>query len=215
MPSREAMLQNPELYTNMTPGGQDLNRFLSRLDPRFVRPEDFKAHMDHFDIWVPKSPGKEFTRLHVEALRPKDFDPTSALRFLHRHHHGFKHNAVLYDQIGRRGTSGSAVLYEFLLRTAKALAKAGKEKDAHWVVDFGRAHLPDRFYAQYVPNFRERLHRDSLNPNELHFRRYPTAEEIARGRPVDKEGFVMPLTSDDPRIRLAGFKQSLSDVDET
>lgn len=89
---------------------------------------------------------------------------------------------MLYDLMGRPGGKGDRALYIMLLRTSKAFLKEESLPQAYCVVDYGRAQLPDFFKDGYKAG---RGPGSVLSPA----RRHPTAAEIPRGVPVDKDGY--------------------------
>lgn len=82
----------------------------------------------------------------------------------------------------------SSVAYMFfwkIIQTARLLEKEGDKAKARWVLDIGKQRRPDLFSSDW------KRHRGALTDGVTLRRRKPTDQEIARGVPLDSEGFVI------------------------
>lgn len=84
----------------------------------------------------------------------------------------------------RPGSKGAFAMYLFIIRLAQALERKGCSQEARRSVDIGESHLPDLFIEAFEEDFAKPF-------DPATFRRPPTAAEIRRGIPLDKDGFVL------------------------
>lgn len=119
--------------------------------------------------------------LHIARLlmhHPNGGDGTALLAILRRSGSSEKH--ALYQLLSPTHPDGNGLMYGMLLDLARLLNRQGRTADAHWVLDFGRAHMPEQFRMRKSAEF-------SLSARDGGPRRKATRAEIAAGF-ADEQG---------------------------
>lgn len=82
---------------------------------------------------------REFDRALLHRVHPTKPSGLPAFQFLQRHYAASPRPAFLRDLL--QHVSG----YNFIVDTAKVLEREGYSAKARWMLDIGRAEMPDRF----------------------------------------------------------------------
>lgn len=163
--------------------GWSLTRFLRRVDLRWIAVRDFQRFIASKQVWDNIDLDAGFKTMFECLENPSGRDPFPFLAFLRKHSNGFHDKPELHDKLLQPGSRSAMGTYMSILKASKALQREGRTLDAHWVIDFGRVHMPDLFPLGYD--------RERKPPKEITLlRRLPTPSEIQRGIKLDQDGYV-------------------------
>jgi hypothetical protein len=79
---------------------------------------------------------------------PDKRNATIVLEILRRHCD--RTNEAIYDLLSPTNPRGNGLMFLTIVELAQLLAHQGSLRDAHWVLDFGREHIPDFFQMRKV-----------------------------------------------------------------
>lgn len=150
--SQKAILsENPDPRIAFDVPSTSLQRFLIDVEPASIRHEDFERFSTLSAVWLNDRKTREIDKLMIDHLHPSGPNPWPVLSFLRRHGSGFNNDPALRRKIGGKRKPSNTPMWQFLVKTAQALQKQGYLANARWVIDFGRAHYPDRFSSNPQP----------------------------------------------------------------
>jgi hypothetical protein len=136
----------------------------------------FMRYLRNVRFWDQSADLEGFRIAKLLTKHPTQPDGDMLLGILKLHQHSA--HPIIQAQLEPTNPLGNKSLFSALIHLAKLLAQQGSLTDAHWVLDFGRVHMPDIFTGFHVA-FRERSTQDQGGLKR--WRRKPTPREVAEG----------------------------------
>lgn len=162
------------------PAGYWLHRQLSRHESHDVSQEMILTFASSLHVWCTDHDERSYLRARL-LLQIKPFD---MFKYFKKSEEKRKTSLWTQDFLRPKARNSAASLFISIVNTSQALEKARASTQARWILDFGRALLPEFFQRRPLATFATKRSNDGL------LRRVRASpDQIAQGVPVDKDGF--------------------------